>query len=581
MKHLNFLKMKRFLHYFLYLSILLSACEQKPKNNQEASNKSSMSVCSLPEVIDKKWYSSNKKAPLLPGLDGIKFSITTKSAEAQKYFNQGLMLAYGFNHAEAARSFYEVTRQDPTCAMGWWGFAFVLGPNYNAGMEPDNFQRAYDAVQKAQKLSANSTPKEKDLIQALGRRYSSDSNIPRAQLDSSYAVAMRNVYKKYPDDADIAALFAESIMDLHPWQLWKSDGTMQPWTPEIVAVLEKSLQINPNHAGANHFYIHAQEMSQHSEKALTNAKVLETLVPGAGHLLHMPSHIYIRIGKYHEGVIGNQQASLVDSLYVEACHAQGAYPLGYYPHNYHFIAACGTLSGESKSAVIGAKQTADHAHKKLMLDPVWGTLQHYYTIPWYVQVKLGLWDDILHSQAPEKNLKYPSAIWHYAQAMAMLSQSKTASAKQHLAEMKNILKDSTIKNITIWNINNVYDLCVIAAKTVEGEINAKEKNYTQAIALLKEAVAKEDALNYNEPADWFFSIRHHLGAVLIDAGKYDEAIKVYEQDLKTYPKNGWALIGLMNAYEKTGNKKKYDLIKKQFDEAWKYADIKIASSRLL
>ncbi|RYU94080.1 tetratricopeptide repeat protein [Emticicia agri] len=573
--------MKNILYSFLYLSILLCSCKQKAETNQTKNTASAMSVCGLPEVIDKNWYSYDKKAPLLSGLDGINFPVTTKNVEAQKYFNQGLMLAYGFNHAEAARSFYEVTRQDSTCAMGWWGFAYVLGPNYNAGMEPDNFQRAYDAVQKAQVLSVNCTQKEKDLIQVLAQRYSNDSNIPRTQLDAAYMAGMRNVYKKYPDDEDIAALFAESIMDLHPWQLWKSDGSMQPWTPEIITVLEKALQLNPKHAGANHFYIHAQEMSQHAEKAFASAKLLETLVPGAGHLVHMPSHIYIRIGSYHEGVVSNQQASLADSLYLENCHAQGAYPLGYYPHNYHFIAACGTLSGESKSAVTGAKQTADHAHKKLMLDPAWGTLQHYYTIPWYVQVKLGLWNEILRAKAPEKNLKYPSVIWHYAQAMAVLSQNKTALAKQHLAEMKNILKDSTLKNLTIWNINNVYDLSLIASKVVEGEISAKEKNYVQSIALLKEAIAKEDALNYNEPADWFFSIRHHLGAVLIDAGKYNEAIKVYEQDLKNYPNNGWALKGLMNAYGELQNERQYDKIKKQFEEAWKYADIQIASSRLL
>lgn len=573
--------MKNSLHYTLCLSILLFSCQQKSNTSQSDVSQSTMSVCSVPEVIDKEWYSLNKKAPLLSGLEGINFSITTKSAEAQKYFNQGLMLAYGFNHAEAARSFYEVVRQDSTCAMGWWGFANVLGPNYNAGMEPDNFERAYEAVQKAKVLSANCTPKEKDLIQALSQRYSNDSTIARATLDASYMAAMRNVHKKYPGDADIATLFAESIMDLHPWQLWKPDGSMQPWTPEIVAVLEKALQINPKHAGANHFYIHAQEMSQNPAKALASAKLLETLVPGAGHLIHMPSHIYIRIGKYHEGVLTNQQASLVDSLYVAACHAQGAYPLGYYPHNYHFIAACGTLSGESKSAITGAMQTANHAHKKLMLDPAWGTLQHYYTIPWYVQVKLGLWNDILQSKAPEENLKYPLIIWHYAQAMAVLSQNKTDLAKQHLSQMNAILKDSTLKNLTIWNINNVYDLSVIATKIVAGEISAKEKNYTQSIVFLKEAVAKEDALNYNEPADWFFSVRHHLGAVLIDAGKYAEAIKVYEQDLKTYPENGWVLKGLMNAYSKTGDKKNYEKVKQRFDEAWKFADIKIASSRIL
>lgn len=573
--------MKNLLYFTLYTSILLTACHPKPKDNQDRTTASSMSVCSLPEVIDKKWYTSDKKAPLLPGLEGIDFRITTKSAEAQKYFNQGLMLAYGFNHAEAARSFFEVTRLDSACAMGWWGFGYVLGPNYNAGMEPDNFQRAYDAIQKAKMLSANCSQKEKDLIQAMSLRYSNNSDTPRAGLDAAYMESMRQLHKKYPTDVDIASIFAESIMNLHPWQLWKTDGTMQPWTPEIIKALDKALQMNPKHAGANHFYIHAQEMSQHTEKALTSAKRLETLVPGAGHLVHMPSHIYIRIGRYHEGVIVNQQASLVDSLYVEACHAQGAYPLGYYPHNYHFIAACGTLSGESKSAMIGARQTADHAHKKLMLDPAWGTLQHYYTIPWYIQVKLGKWEDILHSKAPEKNLKYPSAIWHYAQAMAGLSQNKTAEAKQHLAGIKSILKDTTLKSLTIWNINNMHDLCAIAAATVEGEIYAREKNYAQAISLLKQAVAKEDVLNYNEPADWFFSIRHHLGAVLVEAGKYDEAIKVYEQDLKIYPHNGWALKGLMNVYAKTDDKKKYEAVKKEFNEAWKYADIEIASSRIL
>jgi tetratricopeptide (TPR) repeat protein len=561
--------------------MFLSACEQKKKDNENTNEAAAIPVCSIPEVIDKNWYSSDKKAPLLSGQDGISFPITTKSAEAQKYFNQGLMLAYGFNHAEAARSFYEVTRLDSTCAMGWWGFANVLGPNYNAGMEPDNYQRAFEAVQKARLLSAKCTPKEKDLIEALSHRYTDNADIPRSKLDSDYMQAMRKVHKKYADDPDIAALFAESIMDLHPWQLWNTDGTMQPWTPEIVAVLEKALSSNPKHAGANHYYIHAQEMSQHPEKAMASARLLETLVPGAGHLIHMPSHIYIRTGLYHDGVLVNQKASLADSLYLENCHAQGAYPLGYYPHNYHFIAACGTLSGESKSAVTGAYQTANHAHRKLMLDPAWGTLQHYYTIPWYIQVKLGLWNDIIHSKAPEKNLKYPSVIWHYAQAMAVLSQNKTDEAKKHLAEIKSILTDTTLKNLTIWNINNVYDLSVIASKTVEGEISAKEKNYAKAIASLKEAVAREDALNYNEPADWFFSIRHHLGAVLIDAGKYEEAIKTYEQDLKNYPKNGWALKGLMNAYTKTGDKKRYIDTKKEFDEAWKFADIKISSSRLL
>ena len=574
----------RKLYSLICFNIFFCSFNLQAVNNTAKIRSDSISTqngCCVPEVLDKTWYFSDKKAPLFSGLEGIQFPVSTTNSEAQQYFNQGMMLSFAFNHAEAGRSFFEAARQDSSCAMCWWGFAYVLGPNYNGGMEKDNFQRAYDALQKANSFSASCTQKEKDLIEALTHRYSNDTSIARSVLDSSYAAAMRNVYLKYSSDINIASLFAESLMDLHPWNLYKKDGTIQPWTPEILTVLEKCLQTDPRHAGANHFYIHATEMSQHAETALTSADLLRDLVPGAGHLVHMPSHTYIRIGKYHEGVVANQKAVLVDSLYVESCHAQGVYPLAYYPHNYHFISACATLSGESKIAMTGANATSDHSHKKLLRDPAWATLQHYYSIPWFVEVKLGLWNDILHSPAPEIDLKYPSVIWHYAQGMAMLSQDNIPDAKKQLAEMKIIMNDTTIKDLTIWGINSVYDICVIASKTLEGEINAKEKNYEAAISLLKEAVAKEDALNYDEPPDWFFSIRHHLGAVLIEAGKFQEAIIIYEEDLKTYRENGWALAGLMNAYQKLGDNNKYDEAKNRFDAAWKYADIKIASSRIM
>lgn len=278
--------------------------------------------------------------------------------------------------------------------------------------------------------------------------------------------------------------------------------------------------------------------------------------------------------------LANQKAVLVDSLYTEACHAQGVYPLAYYPHNYHFLAACATICGESQIAMEGAFATANHAHAKLLRDPAWATLQHYYAIPWYVQVKLGLWKDILNTRPPEKDLKYPSVIWHYAQGMAMLAQNKVPEAKTHLAKMKAIMTDTTIKELSIWGINSVYDLCEIASHTLEGEICAKEKDFPKAIARLKEAVAKEDALNYNEPPDWFFSVRHHLGAVLLEAGKFQDAVKVYEEDLKVYRENGWALKGLMNAFEKLGDKKSADKTKLRFDRAWKNADINIGASRI-
>lgn len=423
------------MHHFIYallLSILFCSCNQQStdKKQEKINVANSTAIGCSPEVSDKFWYASGNKAPLFKGLEGIHFPITTKSIEIQKYFDQGLMLSFAFNHAEAGRSFFEAARQDSNCAMCWWGFAYVLGPNYNAGMENDNFLRAYDAVQKAKNKSASCTQKEIDMIEALSFRYSNDTAISRSLLDSSYAAAMQKVYQKYPDDATLASLFAEALLDLHPWNLWQKDGTIQPWTPEIITVLEKCLKLDPRHVGANHFYIHAMEMSQHAETAVASADLLRDLVPGSGHLVHMPSHTYIRIGRYHDGVVANQKAVLIDSLYVEACHAQGVYPLAYYPHNYHFIAACAMLDGESKMAMKGALATSDHAHKKLLRDPAWATLQHYYSIPWYVEVKLGLWNDIIHSPAPEKDLKYPSVIWHYAQGMAMLSENKIIEARE-------------------------------------------------------------------------------------------------------------------------------------------------------
>lgn len=572
----------RSIYYLFLLGIFLISCKkEKDKKEYTKPVLTAQFSCTTPLVNDKSWYKSGKKAPFFNGLKGTNFLISTKNKEAQRYFEQGLILSYGFNHAESARSFFEITRQDPNCAMGWWGFAYVLGPNYNAGMEKDNFARAYEAVTKAKTLSKFASPKEKDLIEALTHRYSKDTTIARPLLDSAYAVAMKKVYTKYPNDADIASLYAESLMDLHPWNLWLKNGKMQPWTPQIIAVLKQCLKINSKHIGGNHFYIHATEMSQHAEEANASADLLRNLVPGSGHLLHMPSHTYIRTGRYHDGVLSNQKAVEVDSLYTVACHAQGAYILGYYPHNFHFLAACATLSGESKTAIKGAFATSNHAHKKLLRDPAWSTLQHYYAIPWYVQVKLGLWNDILSSKAPEKDLKYPLVVWHYAQGMALLSRNKNGEAKSHLVQIKQIMTDTKIKDLTIWGINSAYDLCEIASKTLEGEIYAKEKKYKKAISLLNEAVTKEIALNYNEPPDWFFSIRHHLGAVLLEAKKYEEAKKVYLEDLKIYRDNGWALKGLMNAYEKLGDQKNYNQTKIRFDKAWKYADIKINSSRIL
>ena len=530
------------------------------------------------KTTDVDWYSSDVKAPKFEGLEGIDFRISTSNEEAQAYFNQGLMLSYGFNHAEAARSFHEATRLDPACAMAFWGYAYVLGPNYNAPMEEDNFQRAYEASMKAQLLSGSCTPKERALIEALTFRYALDPPADRAPLDIAYAKAMKKVYEQYPTDPDVGALYAESLMDVHPWDLYdKKTKEPKAWTPELIAVLKHLIEINPLHPEAHHFYIHALEASATPEKALASAKLLETLVPGAGHLLHMPSHIYINTGDYHLGSLANLRAVEADSIYTTVCHAQGVYPLAYYPHNYHFLAATATLEGNSELAWMAAMELQRHTATDIMGEPGWGTLQHYYIIPYYIAVKLGMWDTILSLPAPE-NLVYPKAIWHYARGMAYLGKEDAENARKENASLESLATDPVLHETTIWNINTAADLVQIALNILSAEIATKQNQFDIAISLLEEAVAMEDNLNYNEPPDWFFSVRHHLGAVLIQSGKYSEAENIYRRDLQTWKRNGWALIGLYNSLIAQGRIAEARVVLSDFDEVWQYADLQITSS---
>jgi len=577
------------LFYITLIILLFVSCNQTGqqtdiddlKNGQDSSSEKYAAHCK-PKTSDKDWYSSGTKAPKFKGLDGINFSITTKNKEAQAYFNQGIMLAYAFNHAEAARSFFEATRIDSTCAMCFWGYAYVLGPNYNAGMEEDNFERAYNAIQKAITLAEPCTAKEKELIKALSFRYSEKPPDDRKPLDIAYSNAMKKVYDKFSSDPDIGAIYAESMMDLHPWDLYEKETKKpKPWTPELLAVLEHLIKINPTHPGAHHFYIHAVEASANPEKGLASAKLLATLVPGAGHLVHMPSHIYINTGDYHLGTLANLEAVKVDSNYITACHAQGAYPLSYYPHNYHFLSATATLEGNSKLAWMAAKKVQINTAEDIMTEPGWGTLQHYYTIPYYVAIKFAMWDTILSIPMPEENLIYPRAVLHYARGMAYLGEKNLSNAEKELSLLKKLSEDSILKTLTIWDINTSYELMQIAIKVLSAEIYQQKKQYAQAITLLYEAVALEDKLNYDEPPDWFFSVRHHLGAVLIGAGKYSEAEKIYLEDLKTFRENGWALIGLYSSLLKQGKNAEAEKVKIRFDKAWEFADMNISSSSSL
>lgn len=570
--------MQTFCLLLLFLFLFLG-CNNSAKENRRSDKMPQAVRCYSPQISDKDWYTSGKRAPRFAGLEGIDFKISTADKEVQEYFNQGLMLAYGFNHAEAARSFYEATRLDSTCAMAYWGFAYVLGPNYNGGMEEEHFQWAYDAAMKAKALSGNCTPAEVALIEALTERYAEQPPADRSPLDIAYAAAMKKVYDQYPSDPDIGALYAESMMNLHPWDLYdKSTKAPRAWTPKLLAVLEHLMEKYPKHPGAHHFYIHALESSATPERALPSAKLLETLVPGSGHLVHMPSHIYINTGDYHLGSLVNLRAIEIDSLYTTACHAQGVYPLAYYPHNYHFLAATATLEGNSKLAWEAAMKLQQHTAKDIMRMPGWGTLQHYYTIPYYVAVKFAAWDNILSITAPEQDLVYPRAVWHYARGMAFLGKGNLPGAAKQLDSLRFLAADTSLRHITVWDINTAVNLVHIAVNVLSAGIAVQQNELSKAESLLEEAVAIEDDLNYNEPPDWFFAVRHHLGAVLLKAGKYEEAVNVYRDDLKIWRKNGWALIGLYNSLVKLGKANEAVEVKAAFEESWQYADLHLVSS---
>lgn len=523
---------------------------------------------------------SQLNAPLFDNLGDYKVEITTKSELASRLFNQGINLTYGFNHNEAARAFREAARIDSTCAMCYWGNAYVLGPNYNAGMEEDVEQEAYEVSKKAMSLIDNVKPWEKALIKAMGARYNYDKSRDRTILDQDYAEAMQQAYSQFPDHDDITAIYAESLMNLHPWDLYTRDGEAKPWTPEIVSLLEKVIDRSPNHPGANHFYIHAVEASDNPGQGLAAASTLEGLVPGSGHLVHMPSHIYIRTGHYHEGSMVNERAAEADSLYIVNCNAQGIYPLAYYPHNLHFLAACAALEGRGETAINAAFRVAAKTDKSLMREPGLETLQHYTIIPYYVLTKFAQWDEILTLSQPEDDLIYPLAIWHYARGMAFAGKNKVAEAREELTKLKEIKQNPKLSEITIWDLNSVDHLVNIASNILEAELLVKAGNFQQSIDLLQEAVVIEDGLTYNEPPDWFFSVRHSLGAVLLQAGRFSEAEKIYQEDLDFYPENGFALNGLRNSLMKQGKEVEARAVNQRLEKAWKYADIELVDSRV-
>lgn len=522
----------------------------------------------------------NQIAPLLDGMGDYHFAVSTEDTLAQRYFNQGLTLSYGFNHKEANRSFRQAGLLDPNNAMAWWGAALVLGPNINAGMFAENIPRAWEALQKAIDLKDNATQKEQDYIEALSFRYEENPPEDRTPLDEAYANAMKSLAEKYPDDLDAQTLYAEALMDLHPWNYWKGNGDPQPWTVEVMNILESVIERDPDHLGANHLYIHAVE-DEDPEKGVTSANLLRKLVPGAGHLVHMPSHIYIRVGDYHEGTLANQRAAKADQLYVTQCRQQGVYPLAYVPHIHHFLWATATMEGRSKLSQKAAQRTSNLVDQKIMRQPGFGTLQHYWVIPLYDHVRFARWDKILLYPEPPKDLLYPRGVWHYARGMAYVGNGDLEQASEELSKLREIALDKKLEKVTIWNINSTHQLLQIATRVLEGEIEAEKRNYDQSVALLREAIAIEDQLSYNEPPDWFFPVRHNLGSILLKAERPEEAEEVYRKDLLKFPHNGWSLYGLWQSLRLQGKVDAASQMKKEFEKSWKYSDLSLKASRKL
>ncbi len=518
-----------------------------------------------------------RTAPLLDGLGEYTLPVS-KNEKAQRYFDQGMVLMFGFNHAEAERSFLEAAKLDPDCAMAYWGAALALGPNINMPMADDAVPRAWEHLQMAVKLRENASPPHRDYIDALEKRYVKEPVEDRSKLDAEYSAAMRKVAEKHPDDVDAMCLLAEGLMDEHPWDFWQKDGTAQPWTGEIVQTLEKALKAKPLHPLANHLYVHAVEASPRPERAIASADRLRTLVPGAGHLVHMPAHIYIRLGMYHDASLVNEVAIKSDNEYVTQCHAQGLYPVAYMPHNEHFLWFSATFEGRSELAIEAAKKMAHHIDPKLMREEGYGVLQWYYVTPTLALVRFGKWEEILKLPEPDADLIYPRAMWHYARGLALARTDQFEAAEKELAALTTLAMDKSLEKIEISGHNNVSNIVPIAREQLAGELAAERGNAQEAVEHLRRAVELEAILNYEEPEAWHAPMKLSLAEVLLKIGQPKEAEQLYREDLLRHPENGWALFGLMQALKSQGRKLEAAEAQRRFDIAWSRADVKLTGS---
>ncbi len=515
-------------------------------------------------------------APRLQNLGVHTFKVTTKVSRAQMFINQGLNLAYGFNHAEAGRAFAEAARLDATCAMAYWGQALVLGPNINAAMAAEDEPRALAFVMKAASLSKGATQRERDYIDALAKRYTGKPD-ERQASDRAFAEAMRALAKKYPRDLDAATIFAESLMDLRPWNYWTRDGLPQEGTSEAIASLQRVLAANPKHPGALHYWIHVWEPTKTPERAEQEADRLLPLMPGAGHIIHMPAHIYLRVGRYEDVVTSNQKAVAADEEYIAQCRAQGVYPLGYYPHNIHFVWMGATMSGQSRLAVEAARKTASSIASATPEQLPF--VQGFLVVPYFALVRFGRWDEILAEPKPAHESLFTRAIWHFARGTAYAAKGDSERARGEEAALTAIASNPELAKMPNFSLNPPQKIVALGLEVLKGEIAARQKQYDAAIAHFDRAVRLEEAMTYTEPPDWHAPVRHWLGATLLEAGRPAEAEVVYWEDLKRNRENGWALAGLHRSLVDQGRKDDAAAIEARLKKAWAKADVTLAASR--
>lgn len=518
-------------------------------------------------------------APRLQKLGNHKFPVTTSSTRAQLFINQGLNLTYGFNHAEAARSFREAARLDPECAMAYWGMALVMGPNINMPMPPENELQASEMIQKAISLKKNASTREQAYIDALTKRYSGEEKPNRIALDRAYVQAMGELHKRYPDDLDAATLYAEALMILRPWDYWTRDHKPYPETVETMNVLESVLAINPNHPGAIHLYIHTVELAR-PQLAEAGAERLWKLAPGAGHLVHMPSHIFRRIGRYSDASKSNQDAIAADEDYITQCRAQGIYPLAYYPHNIHFLWDSASMEGRSHVAIEAARKAASSIQADAWREIPF--LHQFLVAPLFAYTRFGEWDLIINEPRPPADSLFWTAIWHYARGQAFTATGKLDEATLELESLRRIATDDRLDNYRVtFSRNGAKAILEIATEVLAGELAAKRGDYDNAIAKLHRGILLEDNLIYNEPPDWHVPVRQSLGAVLLEAKRHAEAEAIYWQDLRQNPENGWSLFGLMQSLRAQGKEEQAAMIEKRFRKAWNQADVTLTASRFM